>query len=91
MQVKQINNWRNKKYKRINKTYQSYGLNHTFQGFSSYQHKSRCEFNVCKGICLLKACNREKRTMIRYVTDQEDGQTARTDYTDTEHFLRKGD
>ena len=36
-----------------------------------------------------KACNREKRTMIRYAIEQEDGQTVRTDETDTKFFKRK--
>ena len=27
--------------------------------------------------------------MIRYALDQEDGQTARTDYTDTKQFIKR--
>ena len=37
-------------------------------------------------LLIIKACNREKITMIRYAIDQEDGQTGRTDYTDANIF-----
>ena len=64
---------------------------YTFRSFESYQRKSRWDKVFVMEICLLiKACNREKRTMISYVIDQEDGQTVRTDYTDT-NILRRGD
>ena len=82
-----MNNGNNKKYKIINNTFK-----HTCPDIpfvvSSPINASRDENKeFVMEICLLiKACNREKRTMIRYVIDQEDGQTARTDHTDANIF-----
>ena len=81
-----MSNGNNKKDKIINNTF-----NHTSPDIpfvvSSPINASRDEIRVfVMEICLLiKACNREKRTMIRYVINQ-DGQTARTDYTDANIF-----